>query len=397
MDRRHFIKSASVTLLATMNPVIGTGQGKTAKPAGRMNYRRLGRTGMNISEISLGGSPVPSEAIFHRAIELGVNYVDTSSSYMNGNSERTIGKVLKDHPGKLFVATKIHAGRRGQDTIESWEKEFEGSLKRLDIECVDILMVHGARTPDILANEDVLNLFEKYKKQGKIRFRGVSCHTDPLEVLSAAIKSGNWDMVSVAYNAFSGSLVQENGVYEDYLQKSGIEQVINLAKKHDVGVIAMKTMAGGNRQDLGKYRRKGISLPQAKLKWVLENKYVAAALSELLSFDILEENLAVSGSPLKAKEKTALLTHVAAHSSRYCRMCGVCSKECPRGIAVPDILRYALYYTDHGKTALATDKYRALPADLKYDACNHCGRCSDVCPNKLPVTRMLQTAHQLLG
>jgi predicted aldo/keto reductase-like oxidoreductase len=78
-------------------------------------------------------------------------------------------------------------------------------------------------------------------------------------------------------------------------------------------------------------------------------------------------------------------------------MCGVCSKECPRGIAVPDILRYALYYTDHGKTALATDKYRALPADLKYDACNHCGRCSDVCPNKLPVTRMLQTAHQLLG
>lgn len=394
MDRRHFIKSTSIAVLAAMAK---TGQGNNNKLSTQMKYRRLGRTDMKISEISLGGSPVPPEAIFRRAIEMGVNYVDTSSSYMNGNSERTIGKILKDFPNKLYVATKFHAGRKGYEAKETLEKEFEGSLKRLNVDCVDILMVHGARTPDILANDDVLNLLEKFKKQGKTRFTGVSCHHDPVEVLTAAVKSGNYDMISVAYSAFSGSLVQKDGVYENYLQDSGIEQLINLAKKHDVGVIAMKTMAGGNRQDLAKYRKKGISLPQAKLKWVLENKYVASALSELLTFDILEENLAVSGSPLYPEEKMVLIDHVTSFSSRYCRMCGQCLKACPLKIAVPDILRYALYYTDHGKTTLAKEKYKMLPVESGYSNCNHCGRCLKACPNRLPIIRMLKSAHQLLA
>jgi predicted aldo/keto reductase-like oxidoreductase len=394
MDRRHFIKSASAAMLATMT---GTAQAGTGKQVGKMNYRRLGRTGMKISEISLGGSPVPPEGIFRRAIELGVNYVDTSSSYMNGNSERTIAKILKDFPGKLHVTTKIHAGRKGFDTVESLEKEFEGSLKRLQVDCVDILMVHGASSPDILADEGVLKLFEKFKKQGKIRFSGVSCHRDPVNVLTAAIKSGHYDIITLAYNAFSGSLVEEDGVYKDYLKRSGIEQLIALAKTHDVGVVAMKTMAGGNRQDLAAYRKKGISLPQAKLKWVLENKYVAGVISELLTFDILEENLAACGSPLTASEKMALMNHVTSFSSKYCRMCGQCMKACPQRIPVPDILRYALYKVEHGKPSLARHKYNKLPNESRSTACNNCGLCVKTCPNKLPVPRMLQSAHQLLS
>ena len=394
MDRRHFIKSTSMTLLATMAK---TGLGTDNPPLTQMKYRRLGRTGLEISEISLGGSPVPPEAVFSRAIELGVNYVDTSSSYMNGNSERTIGKILKQYPNKLHVATKIHAGRKGNDSKEDWEKEFEGSLKRLNVDCVDILLIHGAGSPAIPANEDILSLFEKLKKQGKIRFTGISCHSNPVEVLTDAIKSGNYDMVTVGYNGFSGSLVKGNGVYEDYLQKSGIEQVIDLAKKQDVGVIAMKTMAGGDRQELAKYKAKGISLPQAKLKWVLENKYVASALSEMVTFDILEENLAVSGSPLSREERTALVQHVTSVSSRYCRMCGLCKKECPQGIAIPDILRYAVYYSDHGKKDLAKRKYSALPVGYSVNNCMGCERCLNVCPNGLPVPRLLQSAHHLLA
>ncbi len=393
MDRRDFIKRTSVALLATMTDI---GEGKSHGLSEQMKYRRLGRTNMKISEISLGGSPVPPEAIFRRAIEMGVNYVDTSSSYMNGNSERTIGKILKEYPNKLYVSTKFHAGRNGYDK-NALEKEIEGSLKRLNMDCVDILMVHGARTPEILENEDVLNLFEKFKKQGKIKFKGVSCHFNPVDVLTPAIKSGNYDIITIAYNAFSGSLVQEDSVYEDYLQRSGIEQVIDLAKKHDVGVIAMKTMAGGDRQNLAKFREKGISLPQAKLKWVLENKHVASILSEMVTFDILEENLAVCKSPLSPEEKTALILHVTSVSSRYCRMCGQCMKTCPLKIAIPDILRYALYYTDHGKTFLAKKKYKTLPVEFSYKACNHCGRCLEACPNKLSIIQMLQSAHQVLA
>lgn len=394
MDRRHFIKNTGAALLAA---VTKTAQGNNNNQV-QMNYRRLGKTDMKISEISLGGSPVPPEAVFHRAIEMGVNYVDTSSSYMNGNSERTIAKILKAHPGKLFVATKIHAGRRGYgfDT-KILEKEFCGSLKRLNVDCVDILMIHGARTPDVPANEDVLNLLEKLKKQGKIRFKGVSCHVNPVEVLTPVIKSGNYDMVTVAYSAFSGSLVKKDNVYENYLQRSGIEQVIDLAKKHDIGVVAMKTMAGGDRQELSRYRAKGVSLPQAKLKWVLENKYVAAIISEMLTFDILEENLAVCGFALSGKEKKALQEHVTSYSSRCCRMCGSCAKECPQGIAVPDILRYARYYMEHDKTTLAKAMYKSLPTQSNVSACNNCGLCLDACPNRLAVPGLLRSAHRVLS
>ena len=392
MDRRCFIKNSSLAMLGVSagNAV----NGQTASPG--MNYRRLGRTGMKISEISLGGSPVPPEAVFRRAIEAGVNYVDTSSSYMHGNSERMIAKMLKEYPGRLFVTTKFHAGRPGYDR-KKLEEEFAGSLERLQVDCVDILMVHGAKNPEILADEEVMGLFDKFKKEGKIRFTGVSCHTDPLAVLPAAIESGRYDIVTVGYNAFSGNLVKKDGVYENYLKLSGIERAIELAGKHDVGVVAMKTLAGGQRQDLAKYKNMGVSLPQAKLKWVLENSAVAAAIVEMTTFDMLEEDLAVSGSELSGVEKTALIDHVQSRASRTCRMCGNCVGVCPRHVAIPDILRYALYHAEHGKTGLASAKYRRLPGEHRADGCDSCGRCQTACPNRLPIVSMLRSAHNILG
>ncbi len=391
MDRRRFIKNSSLAiLLAATNNLTG----KPNKP-GAMRYRRLGRTNLKISEISLGGSPIPPEAVFRRAIEMGVNYVDTSSSYMNGNSELTIARIKKDFPNQLQVATKFHAGRRGYAN-EMLEKEFEGSLKRLNLDCVDILMIHGARSPQVVQDEFVLNLLAKFKKQGKIRYSGVSCHSNPVEVLTPAIQEGHFDMITVAYNAFSGSLVEKDGIYANYLQRSGVQGIIDLAKKHDVGVVAMKTMAGGNRQDLSSYKKKGISLPQAKLKWVLENAQVAAAITEMVTFDILEENLGASGTALAGAEKNALLEHVARHSCRYCRMCGQCSTACPKGIAIADILRYNLYYQEHGKKTLAKIKYRQLAPEQNVSACDQCNQCIPVCPHHLPIPQLLLASQHML-
>jgi predicted aldo/keto reductase-like oxidoreductase len=392
MERRDFLKNSILTGLVTVD----TGLERNNRGLyGTIKYRRLGRTNLMISEISLGGSPVPPEAVFRQALERGVNYVDTSSSYMNGNSERLIGKILKDYPGRLYVATKFHAGRRGHDKI-TLEQEFEGSLKRLGVNTVDILMVHGARTPDILLDEDVLSLFEKFKKQGRIRFCGISCHHNPVEVLTPAVKSGHYDVINIAYNAFSGSRIMENAIYENYLEKSGIEQVIDLAKQHDLGVIAMKTMAGGDRQNLDAYKKEGISLPQAKLKWVLENKNIASALSEMLTFDILEENLQICWSPLSIREKEALISHVNEHTTRYCRMCGTCQKACPLDIPIPDIFRYMGYALNQGKKFLAREKYDRLVFEQGVAECNRCDRCLDVCPYGLSIPGMIHTASRLL-
>jgi predicted aldo/keto reductase-like oxidoreductase len=351
-----------------------------------------------ISEISLGGSPVPPEPVFKKAVEMGVNYVDTSSSYSNGNSERAIGKIIRGKRDKFHVATKFHAVRRREvKSKQALIEDAEGSLARLNTDYIDILLVHGAPSSDVLASEEVLGAFDQLKKDGKIRFTGTSCHRDPVGVLTPTIKSGKYDMIAVAYNAYSGTQVEKDKVYDDYLARSGIEEVIALAKENDVGVVAMKSMAGGDRQNLEAFRTEGVSIPQAKLKWVLQNDAVAAVITEMVNFDILEENMAASGVQMSSAERRVLGEYVKATSGDYCRMCGTCLLHCPSEVAIPDIMRYAMYHEAHGKTGLARMEYGKLSVENTVVGCNLCGRCEEMCPYGLQIVQKLRRAHQMLA
>ena len=237
---------------------------------GDMTYRRLGRTDLMISEIGLGGSPPPPEPVLLQALERGVNYIDTSSSYSGGNSERLIGRVIKGRRDKVHVASKFHFGRRGQDTRDGLVREAEGSLSRLQTDYLDILLVHNASSAQEVEHEEVLSAFETLKKEGKIRYTGVSCHLDPVGVLTPAIRSGRYDMITVAYNAYSGTHVEKEKVYDDYLKVSGIGKVLGLAKENDVGVVAMKTQAGVYWD---RAHTRLINM-KAALKWVLQDESV---------------------------------------------------------------------------------------------------------------------------
>jgi predicted aldo/keto reductase-like oxidoreductase len=406
VTRREFIRASALGVVGMNMSWGGLSLGKQEGFAplkrsrqGDMYYRQLGRTGLMVSEVSLGGSPVPPEDVFRQAIERGVNYADTSSNYMGGNSERQIGKAMKGGRDKFHVSTKIRPGRRRgfKDTKESLIREAEGSLRRLDTDYIDVLSCHGAPNPEILANEEVLAAFDQLKKDGKIRFTGVSCHRDPQWVLTDAIKSGNYDVISIAFNAYSDTQIEKDKVYDDYLERSGIETVINLAREHDVGIIAMKSMAGGERQNLTAFRTEGVSLPQAKLKWVLENENVTAVITEILSFDMLQEDLSVSTSSMSAEERKVLSDYVKATSRDYCRMCGTCLHHCPSDIAIPDIMRYALYYEGYGKQAIARRKYQSLSKESTILGCDFCRKCENACPYNLPIINKLHHAHRLLA
>jgi predicted aldo/keto reductase-like oxidoreductase len=349
-----------------------------------------------VSEVSLGGSPVPPEGVFMRALEMGVNYVDTSPVYQHGNSERTIGKIIKNRRDTFHVATKI-IFIKGRNTQEALVKQVEESLERLQTDYVDVLLVHGAATPAMLADEAILGAFECLKKDGKIRFAGASCHKDPMGVLSPAIRGGAYDVITVAYNAHSGSLIEKGKRYKDYLARSGIEALIGLAKEHDVGVVAMKSMAGGERQDLAGFKSEGASLAQAKLKWVLQNRGIATVISEMVNYEILQENLSVSGADMTQAEKSALEKYVRTTWGDYCRMCGTCLGECGAGIAIPDIMRSAMYYDGYGKRDLARSVYRGLPVAMTYPACNQCKKCESACPYGLMITEKLRRTHHMLG
>ncbi|UCC39241.1 MAG: aldo/keto reductase [Candidatus Aminicenantes bacterium] len=364
---------------------------------GEMFYRRLGRTDLLISEISLGGSPLPAKPILYQAIERGVNYIDTSHSYMNGNSERQIGQLLKDMGrDKIHVGTKFHL--RGKWSEESIISSVEGSLRRLDTDYLDVLLIHGASDEKHLTDERVLGAFEKFKKQGKYRFRGLSCHSNHHKVVKEAVECGLYDMVQLGYNVFDiRNTKKEIETYDDYLGQSGIRRLLALAKSNDVGIIAQKTLkVGGKRQNLEKYRTGTTSIFQAMLKWVLENKNLTSALTEMLTYEQLEEDLAVAGKVLSEKERVNLFHFVVENSENYCHMCGLCEINCPSHVKTTSILRYLAYYEDYKKTNLAKQAYSRLKPSEGPHSCQNCGDCERLCPYGVSIRERLKEAHSIL-
>lgn len=295
--RRSFLKKVICSALTV--PVVAKrvlSAQEEPKPRIRssgMNYRRMGRTNLYVSEICLGGSPVPERPVLFSAAERGVNYIDTSNSYMNGNSEREIGRLLKEFGrDKIHVSTKFHLRRNwNEDTII---KSVEASLERLQTDYIDVLCIHGASHPDDLTDERVLRAFEQLKKQGKYRFNGLSCHENHRQVVTAAVESDRYDMILLGYNVFDiTENEQEVKVYDDYLEACGLRELIALAKTKDVGIIAIKTLkVGGRRQNLGKYMPGSTSRFQASLKWALDNPDISGVATEMLNFKELEEDLA---------------------------------------------------------------------------------------------------------
>ena len=398
-SRRLFLNQlccGAVSLPLLKAPVFRFQKPKRVKK-GAMAYRRLGRTDMMISEISLGGSPIPDWSVLLQAIEGGVHYIDTSHTYQNGNSERMIGRLFREvGRDKVYVGTKFHL--RGSWDRQSIIKSAEGSLRRLGTETIDVLMIHGADDPENLTHEEVLSAFDTLKQTGKCRFTGLSCHANHLPVFKKTLDCGRYDMIQIGYNVFDiEDEAAEIKTYDNYLETCGLQGLIREAARKDIGVIAMKTLkVGGKRQNIDKYMSEGTSLYQAMLKWALSNHNISSVVTEMLNFQQLEENLKVVDQSLTSAEKQSLYQHVAENSGDYCHLCGRCQEHCPAGIQTAAIFRYLAYHESYGKTDRARQAYARLNSSQNGTACRDCGQCEPACPYQYPVRAKLRHAHAVL-
>ncbi len=400
-DRRTFLKTLAGSALVG-RPLLGGLRGRetVGVPGTGMRYRRLGRTGLQVSEISLGSSPLPDETLLRTLIDRGVNYIDTSHNYENGNCERRIGRLARQvGRDNLHVVTKFHVTPR--DTKDSIVATVHGSLKRLDTDTMDVLLIHGAEDPDVLVDERVLAAFDELKKEGAYRFRGLSCHANHGPVVRKAVECGLYDMVQLGYNVFD---IQEDQppeakveTYPDYLGASGIRGLVELARSRDVGVLAMKTLkVGGRRQDLGRYRTGETTLYQAMLKWVLADPNVTSALIEILSHEQMEEDLGAVAAPLTAAEMRTLERYVSENGCDYCHGCTACRRACLSGVATTAILHALAYHESYGKTSRARAAYQALEPEERGSGCRDCGACEAACPYGVRVRARLREAERLL-
>jgi len=353
---------------------------------------------MLVSEISLGSSPLPDPDLLRAIVDRGVNYIDTSHNYENGNAERRIGRLLKDvGRDKLLVATKFHVAPR--DTPETIAASVHGSLRRLDVATIDVLMIHGAESAGVLDDGRVLEAYERLKREGAYRFRGLSCHANQDEVVRKAVSCGLYDMVQVGYNVFDiQEPEREVETYPDYLAASGIGALVGLAHSRDVGVIAMKTLkVGGRRQDLGKYRTGSASVYQAMLKWVLGDPRVTSALTEILNRGQMEEDLGAAGAKLEAEEMSTLARFVRENGTDFCHGCARCGRACPSGVATATILRALAYAESYGKADRARNVYASLKCGETAAACRDCGACERACPYGVAVRNRIREAGRLLA
>ncbi len=395
--RRDFLKAGAAAAASLLVHPIGAASLPStqarAAAGGALRYRKLGRTGLEISEVCLGGSPLPDWPLFLEIIERGVNYIDSSVSYDNGNCERQIGKMLKTlGRDKAFVATKFHL-RPGWSEA-SIIASAETSLKRLGLETIDVLLIHGAEDPAHLTDDRVLGAYEKLSKAGKYRFNGFSCHSNHAAMVRKAVESGRYDMIQLGYNVFDIDRPEDRvETYEDYLGQSGLRGLISLAHAKGVGIIAMKTLkVGGRRQKLAQAESGQGSLQQAMLKWVLEDPNVTSAVTEMLNRDQMEEDLGAMTSGLSPAERRMLEAHVAENTALYCRACGACRGSCPASIPTTDILRALAYDESYGRAERGREIVLGAGGRSALAPCRDCGACERVCPYGLPVRARLAEA-----
>ena len=341
-------------------------------------YRTLGRTGLKITMISFGAMLTPEPEVMKIAFDHGVNYVDTARRYMGGKNEEIVAKALKGKRDKVYVATKISPASTSKENIF---KDVETSLKALETDYVDVIQLHNLTgREDRIFNPEIREALVRLKEQGKVRFFGVTTHKNEAEVLHALAddKDRFFDTALVKYN---------------FKSDAQTKQAIARAAQANIGIIAMKTLAGGYATDaLGPF-----SPYQAAIKWVLQDQHITATIPGMRDLAQLREDIAVMRTRFGYLDNFILKRYGAAVQPYYCHLCGKCEATCPKGVAISTINRCLMYAEAYKSPVLARSTYHEIPSSLSASVCLDCSDCVARCINKLDIAVKMERARKLLA
>jgi predicted aldo/keto reductase-like oxidoreductase len=328
-----------------------------------MRLRRLGRTNIEVFPIAFGGIPIQrvneetAVETVKRAIELGINLIDTARGYTD--SEIKIGKALKDVDKKIYISSK--SANRTKDGIY---EDVKISLKNLGVEKIDIYHIHGVNDW-----ETFKKIFEpngayygllKAKEEGLIDFIAVSSHSN--DILAELIKTDKFDVIQVSYN---------------FIETEPEEKIFPIALEKDIGIIAMKPMAGGVLPN-----------PRLSLKFVLQKEFLIPDPG-IESIEELEEDIeiALNLKPLTNEEWEEIERTRKEMGSTFCRKCDYC-QPCPQGIPISTIIRSESFLKRLPDSTIRHGWF--YDAYLKAQNCTKCGICTTRCPYKLAIPDLIE-------
>lgn len=334
-----------------------------------MRLRRLGKTGLMVSEIGFGGIPIQrvtqetTTEILKSCHENGVRFIDTARGY--GNSEEMIGVALQGLRKDFVLATKSPVR-----DYDSMKKDIETSLEKLQTEYIDLYQCHFVRNQeqyDLLMNTGGYEALLEAKAAGKIGHIGITSHS--ADFLYSIVEEGKFETVQFPYN-----LLETQG-----------EKLFDLCKSLDMGVIAMKPAAGGAIENV-----------PLSLKFILNHPGMTVAIPGMDDLAQVAVNASVGKEKLMITpaEQAEIDAFRASLGGKFCRRCGYCL-PCPVGIDIPNQFLLEGYLSRYNLPDWAYMRYDAQAK--KASDCVQCGACEPRCPYDLPIREMLSTVNQKMS
>lgn len=327
-----------------------------------MEKMRLGRTGMTVSRLGFGGIPIQrlaedeAIAVVRRCLELGINYIDTANGYTT--SEQRIGIAVRGQREKVLIATKS-----GARTREGVEGHLKLSLERLGTDYIDLYQFHGVSDAkaleQVLASDGPLAAVEEARSVGKVRHIGITCHQ--IDVAKDAVRTDRFETVMFPFN---------------FITSEPADELLPLAREHDVGFIAMKPLAGGMLQNV----------PLA-FKYLFQFPDVLPIPGIEKTCEI-EEIVGLLTQPveLTEHEKLEMKRLKADLGTQFCRRCDYC-QPCTSDISISTVMTSDTLFKRLPPERVFIGQFGATIE--KAADCTECGECEERCPYHLPIRDIL--------
>ena len=369
-----------------------------------MEFRKLGNTGLKVSVVGLGTLGFARVGLFNkgeegvkeisyivnRALDLGINFIDTALAYGNGVAETGVGEIMKTRRKESVVLSRSHVWQTSENP-EDTAKSIEGSLKRLNMEAIDVFQVHDVTKPEsykMVREKGIYEVVKKAKKEGKLKFIGFSTHGSA-EMMKEMINSGDVDVLTVAYNLTGHRRMLADG---DDIRKTE-EEIFPLCEEKGVGITIMKPFGGGV---MTQPAPDGTKLSPLKLlKFVVQNPLVNS-VTPGVNYTYQIEELVKAGDPgyrLSDNEIRELREAALKWGKDFCRQCGYCL-PCENNIKIPDmmnILRWAVIKDENTRKRV---KEHYAKMEVKADACKECKKCEEKCPYGLPISAKMKELQE---
>jgi len=376
-----------------------------------MHYRRFGKLDWQGSALGFGCMRLPvidrdqskineplATEMLRTAIDQGVNYVDTAYPYHAGNSERFLGRALKDgYREKVRLATKLPA--RMVRTRDDFDRFLHEQLEKLQTDHIDFYLLHGlrAKTWQVVRDLGVLSWAEKAMADGYFRHLGFSFH-DSLPVFKGIIDSyDGWTFCQIQYN------------YMDIEEQAGT-QGLKYAASKGLAVVIMEPLMGGRIVTAPEPVQKvWDTAPQKRtpaewaFRWLWNQPEVSVVLSGMSAMQHVVENLASASAPdydQMSPEELALVDQVREKyrglSPIPCTKCEYCM-PCPNGLNIPYLLDLFNAGKMFNRLELPRMRYSQVPEGARAGNCQACRECEEKCPQEIEISEWMTRVHAVLG